>query len=77
MSRETRRAWGTVVEVELTRKPDARVAEILRQLLSNDDIVYPAVPDAAAVVELAAGIATGAERVFVRPFPPSNFAAIA
>jgi hypothetical protein len=33
--------WRTAVEVELTRKTEARVAGILRQLLKTyDDVVY-------------------------------------
>ena len=73
------RRWRTAVEVELTRKTEARVAAILRLLLAvYDDVVYRAVPDAGAVVtRAAAGLDHGADRVFVRPFPPAALAAIA
>jgi hypothetical protein len=37
--------WRTAVEVELSRKTEARVAPILRQLLKTyDDVVYRAAP---------------------------------
>jgi hypothetical protein len=72
------RRWRTAVEVELTRKTEARVAGILRHLLATyDDVVYRAVPDAGAVVTRAAVLVDGGERVFVRPFPPPGLAAIA
>jgi hypothetical protein len=72
------RQWRTAVEVELTRKTEARVAAILRHLLAvYDDVVYRAVPDAGTVVTRAAAGVDGAERVFVRPFPPPALAAIA
>jgi hypothetical protein len=61
--RQPGQTWRTAVEVELTRKTEARVAAILRHLLAAyDDVVYRAVPDAG-------------DRVFVRPFPPPAFAA--
>ena len=70
--------WRTAVEVELTRKTEARVAGILRHpLAACDDVVYRAVPDAGAVVDWAAAGIDGGERVFVRPFPPAALAAIA
>jgi hypothetical protein len=68
------------VEVELTRKTEARVAAILRQLLkSYDDVVYRAAPGATPVVlRAAAGLpAGGAGRVHVRPYPPPSLAAVA
>jgi hypothetical protein len=49
------KTWRTAVEVELTRKTEARVAAILRQLLATyDDVVYRAAPGAATVVKRAA-----------------------
>jgi hypothetical protein len=50
------KTWRTAVEVELTRKTEARVAAILHQLLKTyDDVVYRAAPGAATVVQRAAG----------------------
>jgi hypothetical protein len=70
--------WRTAVEVELTRKTEARVAGILRHLLAAyDDVVYRAASDAGAVVTRAAAVLDGGERVHVRPFPPPALAAIA
>jgi hypothetical protein len=72
------KSWRTAVEVELTRKTEARVAGILRHLLAvYDDVVYRAVRDAGGVVSRAAAGIDGGERVFVKPFPPPAFAAIA
>ena len=73
------RTWRTAVEVELTRKTEARVAAILRQLLATyDDVVYRAAPGAATVVKrAAAGLAVGAERVQVRAYPPPTLAEVA
>jgi hypothetical protein len=71
--------WHTAVEVELTRKTEARVSAILRQLLATyDDVVYRAAPGAATVVKRAvAGLDRGAERIFVKPYPPPALAAVA
>ncbi len=74
------KTWRTAVEVELTRKTEARVASILRQLLKTyDDIVYRAAPGAATVVQRAAAALPGggAGRVHVRPYPPPTLAAVA
>jgi hypothetical protein len=75
------RQWRTAVEVELTRKTEARVAAILRQLLKayDDDVVYRAAPGAATVVQRAAAALPGggAGRVHVRPYPPPALAAVA
>jgi hypothetical protein len=58
------KTWRTAVEVELTRKTEARVAGILRHLLATyDDVVYRAVPDAGAVVTRAAAALEGGARV--------------
>jgi hypothetical protein len=68
------------VEVELTRKTEARVTGILRQLLKTyDDVVYRAHPSAAGVVQrAAAGLSGGgAARVHVRSYPPPMLAAVA
>ncbi len=72
--------WRTAVEVELTRKTEARVAAILRQLLKTyDDVVYRAHPSAATVVQRAAAALPdgGAARVCVRSYPPPTLAAVA
>jgi hypothetical protein len=72
--------WRTAVEVELTRKTEARVAAILRQLLKTyDDVVYRAAPGAATVVQRAAAALPGggAARVHVRPYPPPTLAEVA
>jgi hypothetical protein len=72
--------WRTAVEVELTRKTEARVAAILRQLLkAYDDVVYRAAPGAATVVQRAAAAlpnGSGA-RVHVRPYPPPTLTQVA
>lgn len=65
--------WRKAVEVALTRKTEARVAAILRQLLKTyDDVVYRAAPDAVTVVQRSAAALPGggATRVHVRPYPP-------
>jgi hypothetical protein len=47
--------WRTAVEVELTRKTEARVVAILRHLLSRyDDVVYRVHPSAQTVVTRSA-----------------------
>jgi hypothetical protein len=74
------RTWRTAVEVELTRKTEARVAAILRQLLkSYDDVVYRADRSAATVVQRAAAALPGGggARVRVKPYPPPTLAAVA
>jgi hypothetical protein len=73
------RTWRTAVEVELTRKTEARVSSILRQLLAAyDDVVYRAAPGAATVVKrAAAGLDRGADRVHVRAYPPPTLAEVA
>jgi hypothetical protein len=77
---DTGRTWRTAVEVELTRKTEARVAAILRHLLATfDDVVYRAVPSAAAVVQRAAAAlpGDGPDRVRIRSYPPASLAAVA
>ena len=73
------KTWRTAVEVELTRKTEVRVAAILRQLLARyDDVVYRAAPGASPVVKrAAAGLDAGAERIFVKPYPPPALAEVA
>jgi hypothetical protein len=70
----------SAIEVELTRKTEARVVAILRHLLATyDDVVYRAAPGAATVVQrAAAGLSGGgAARVHVRPYPPPTLAEVA
>jgi hypothetical protein len=69
----------TAIEVELTRKTEARVSAILRQLLKTyDDVVYRAAPGTATVVQRAvAALKTGSERIMVRHFPPPTLAEVA
>jgi hypothetical protein len=77
---DTGKEWRTAVEVELTRKTEARVVAILRQLLKTyDDVVYRAATGAATVVERAAGALPdgAAARVRVRSYPPPTLAAVA
>jgi hypothetical protein len=73
------KTWRTAVEVELTRKTEARVAAILRHLLATyDDVVYRVHPSALTVVtRSAAALKAGAERVMIRPYPPPTLAAVA
>jgi hypothetical protein len=77
---ERGKEWRTAVEVELTRKTQARVSAILRQLLATyDDVVYRAAAGAATVVERAAAALPdgGGRRVHVRAYPPPGLAAVA
>ena len=69
----------TAVEVELTRKTEARVVAILRHLLATyDDVVYRVHPSALTVVTRAAAVLkTGSERIMIRPYPPPTLAAVA
>jgi hypothetical protein len=71
--------WRTAVEVELTRKTEARVVAILRHLLSRyDDVVYRVHPSAMTVVtRSAAALKSGSERIMIRPYPPPTLAAVA
>ena len=64
--------WRTAVEVELTRKTEARVVAILRHLLSRyDDVVYRVHPSAMTVVKRSVGaLSSGSERIMIRPYPP-------
>jgi hypothetical protein len=74
------KTWRTAVEVELTRKTEARVAAILRQLLARyDEVVYRAAPAATTVVDRAAKAlpGEGAQRVHVRQYPPPALAEVA
>jgi hypothetical protein len=77
---ESGKTWRTAVEVELTRKTEARVAAILRQLLKiYDDVVYKAAPGAATVVQRAAAALPdgGSGRIHLRPYPPRTLEAVA
>jgi hypothetical protein len=78
-SDDRRREWRTAVEVELTRKTEARVVAILRHLLATyDDVVYRVHPSALTVVTRSvAALKSGSERVMVRPYPPPTLAAVA
>ena len=71
--------WRTAVEVELTRKTEARVEAILRHLLAAyDDVVYRVHSSAMTVVTRSvAGLSTGSDRIMVRPYPPPALAAVA
>ena len=70
--------WRTAVEVELTRKTEARVVAILRHLLAGyDDVVYRVHPSAMTVTRSAAALTSGSERVMIRPYPPPTLAAVA
>ena len=73
------RQWRTAVEVELTRKTEARVVAILRHLLARyDDVVYRVHPSAMTVVtRSAAKLSSGSERIMIRPYPPPTLAAVA
>ena len=66
--------------MELTRKTEARMAAILRQLLRTfDDVVYRVHPSALTVVQraVAALPGDGATRAHVRPYPPPTLAEVA
>ena len=71
--------WRTAVEVELTRKTEARVVAILRHLLATyDDVVYRVHPSAMTVVTRSvAALETGSGRIMVRPYPPPTLSAVA
>ena len=71
--------WRTAVEVELTRKTEARVVAILRHLLAGyDDVVYRVHPSALTVVTRSvAALRSGGERIMVRPYPPPTLAEVA
>jgi hypothetical protein len=73
------RQWRTAVEVELTRKTEARVVAILRHLLARyDDVVYRVHPSALTVVRRsAAALPDGSERIMIRPYPPPTLAEVA
>ena len=73
------REWRTAVEVELTRKTEARVVAILRHLLAgHDDVVYRVHPSAMTVVTRSVSrLSSGAERIMVRPYPPPTLAEVA
>ena len=73
------RQWRTAIEVELTRKTQARVTAILRHLLSAyDDVVYRVAPSAMTVVTRSvAGLVSGSERIMVGPYPPPALAEVA
>ncbi len=70
--------WRTAIEVELTRKTEARVVAILRHLLATyDDVVYRVHPSAMPVVNRSvAALKSGSERIISvrtrrRPWPRS------
>ena len=73
------REWRTAIEVELTRKTEARVVGILRHLLASyDDVVYRVHPSAMTVVNRSVGaLSSGSERIMVRPYPPPALAEVA
>jgi hypothetical protein len=73
------RQWRTAVEVELTRKTEARVVAILRHLLAGyDDVVYRVHPSTMTVVSRSAAVLpTGSERIMIRPYPPPTLAQVA
>ena len=77
---ESGRRWRTAVEVELTRKTEARVVTILRQLLGQyDDVVYRVHPSAMTVVSRSvAALSSGSDRIIVvKPYPPPTLAEVA
>ena len=72
--------WRTAVEVELTRKTEARVAAILRHLLAEyDDVVYRAAPARRRWSQrLSAPLSdAGRQRISIRPYPPPTLAEVA
>ena len=71
--------WRTAVEVELTRKTEARVTAILRHLLARyDDVVYRVHPSAMTVVtRSAAKLTSGSEPIMIRSYPPPTLGAVA
>jgi hypothetical protein len=73
------REWRTAVEVELTRKTEARMMTILRHLLARyDDVVYRVHPSAMTVVARStAALPSGSERIMIRPYPPPTLAEVA
>jgi len=73
------KTWRTAVEVELTRKTEARVATIAAVLKTYDAVVYRGAPGAATVVQRAAAALPdgGAARVHVRAYPPPTLVEVA
>jgi hypothetical protein len=67
------------VEVELTRKTEARVVAILRHLLAQyDDVVYRVHPSAVTVVTRSvAALSSGSDRIKVGPYPPPTLTVVA
>lgn len=71
---ERGKEWRTAVQVELTRKAEARVVAILRHLLASyDDVVYWVPPSAITMVTRSAKLSSGSERIMVRPYPRRHF----
>lgn len=78
-SDQSGKRWRTAVEVELTRKTEARVVAILRHLLAGyDDVVYRVHPSARTVVTRSVrSLSSGSERIAIRSYPPPTLAAVA